>query len=36
MKMQTVISASKAGRVTAVYVQVGEGVDLDQPLMSIG
>jgi biotin carboxyl carrier protein len=35
MKMQTVISAHKAGRVTAVYVNVGEGVDADQPLLAI-
>jgi biotin carboxyl carrier protein len=35
MKMQTVISAHKAGRVTAVYVDVGAGVDVGQPLLSI-
>jgi biotin carboxyl carrier protein len=35
MKMQTVISAHKAGRVTAIHVGVGDGVDVDQPLLSI-
>lgn len=35
MKMKTVIGAHKAGRVTAIYVSAGDGVDQDQPLLSI-
>ena len=35
MKMKTVIGAHKAGKVTAIYVSAGDGVDQDQPLLSI-
>jgi len=35
MKMKTVIGAHKAGKVTAIYVGPGDGVEADQPLMSI-
>jgi biotin carboxyl carrier protein len=35
MKMKTPIGAHKAGKVTAIYVSAGDGVDVDQPLLSI-
>jgi biotin carboxyl carrier protein len=35
MKMKTAIGAHKAGRIAAIYVSVGDGVDVDQPLLSI-
>jgi biotin carboxyl carrier protein len=36
MKMKTVVSAHKDGRVTNVAVKVGDAVDAGQPLLSIG
>jgi glutaconyl-CoA/methylmalonyl-CoA decarboxylase subunit gamma len=35
MKMKTIIGAHKAGRVTAIYVSPGDGVEAEQPLMTI-
>jgi glutaconyl-CoA/methylmalonyl-CoA decarboxylase subunit gamma len=35
MKMKTIIGAHKAGRVTAIYVTPGDGVEADQSLMTI-
>lgn len=35
MKMKSVIGAQKAGRVTAIYVSTGDGVEADQPMMTI-
>ena len=35
MKMKTAIGAHKAGRIAAIYVSVGDGVDVEQPLLSI-
>ncbi len=36
MKMKTVVSAHKDGKVTGVAVKVGDAVDAGQPLVSIG
>lgn len=36
MKMKTVVSAHKDGKVTNVAVKVGDAVDAGQPLLSIG
>ncbi|QLH40913.1 MAG: biotin/lipoyl-binding protein [Defluviicoccus sp.] len=36
MKMKTVVSAHKDGKVTAVPVKVGDAVDAGQALVSIG
>ena len=35
MKMKSVIGAHKAGRVTAIYVSTGDGVEAEQPMMTI-
>jgi glutaconyl-CoA/methylmalonyl-CoA decarboxylase subunit gamma len=35
MKMKTAIGAHKAGRIAAIYVSVGDGVDVEQALLSI-
>ncbi|MBK8209791.1 MAG: biotin/lipoyl-binding protein [Rhodospirillales bacterium] len=35
MKMKTVVSAHKDGKVTNVHVKVGDAVDAGQPLLSI-
>ena len=35
MKMKSVIGAHKAGRVTAIYVTTGDGVEAEQPMMTI-
>ena len=35
MKMKTVVGAHKAGRIAAIRVTTGQGVDPDQPLVTI-
>lgn len=35
MKMKTIIGAHKAGRITAIYVNTGDGVEAEQPLLAI-
>jgi glutaconyl-CoA/methylmalonyl-CoA decarboxylase subunit gamma len=35
MKMKSVIGAHKAGRITAIYVATGDGVEAEQPMMTI-
>ena len=36
MKMKTVVAAKRSGKVTAVHVEAGDGVEPGQPLLTIG
>ena len=35
MKMKSAIGAHKAGRITAIYVTTGDGVEAEQPMLAI-
>lgn len=36
MKMKTIVSAHAGGKVTAIHVKAGDGVEAGQPLLTIG
>ncbi|MCB9946244.1 MAG: acetyl-CoA carboxylase biotin carboxyl carrier protein subunit [Rhodospirillaceae bacterium] len=36
MKMKTIVTAQRAGKVTAIHAKAGDGVEPGQPLLTIG